>query len=307
MLFQTQSLNGFEIIDIFTKIFILAIFFVMLLVCNQFFVLFYKQKSSSDIESVDRRVIYINFRFFMIYFFSIFYFFSSELNLFIGGSTFIITIAGLGSTIFLSNIIGRLYIYVTRPFWIGELISVKGNVGIVQKIGLNFTVLKTIDKSFLIIPNDLLINATVLNTKNIVINEIKKKNTQAQLKGVTNALAKQINKNSFSIPSFFENRIGNALGQEGIYKFPICVEIELNVTNPPLNIAMLTEKFENVTESFTPIFGFKPKFFFGNNKFRQDVYFILTTNDVHSIYRNYSHFLEFLAAEIYSDLPQTYN
>ena len=70
---------------------------------------------------------------------------------------------------------------------------------------------------------------------------------------------------------------------------------------------MLTEKFENVTESFTPIFGFKPKFFFGNNKFRQDVYFILTTNDVHSIYRNYSHFLEFLAAEIYSDLPQTYN
>ncbi|MFX0137704.1 MAG: mechanosensitive ion channel domain-containing protein, partial [Candidatus Hodarchaeota archaeon] len=67
---------------------------------------------------------------------------------FIVGTMAILAAAlGIASTSVASNIIGGLYIIITRPFHVGDFIRTQRTEGIVEEIGLNYTKIIRIDKT----------------------------------------------------------------------------------------------------------------------------------------------------------------
>ena len=59
---------------------------------------------------------------------------------------------------------------------------------------------------------------------------------------------------------------------------------------------------DQVLRSFTPVFGFEPRVYFGDCISHQDLHVILTTSEVKKIFDNYSLFLEALTIAIYPHL-----
>ena len=71
-------------------------------------------------------------------------------------------VIGFASQNILGNIIAGLYLAVTRPFKMGDRVSVFGNTGIVFDIGLLYSKLKSDEGDVIIAPNLSMISTTVV-------------------------------------------------------------------------------------------------------------------------------------------------
>ena len=67
----------------------------------------------------------------------------------------------------LSNLIGGISIVLDRPFQIGDFVAVDAMSGTVEDIGLRSTRLRTLDDTVVIMPNDKVINNSVINYSKI--------------------------------------------------------------------------------------------------------------------------------------------
>lgn len=63
----------------------------------------------------------------------------------------------------LSNLLGSFIIFIDKPFKAGELISVDGITGTVEKVGFRSTRIRTLDKSLVTVPNKKLIDNPLNN------------------------------------------------------------------------------------------------------------------------------------------------
>lgn len=63
----------------------------------------------------------------------------------------------------LENLLASFMIFFDKPFTVGDLVSINGNVGTVDKIGFRSTRLRTLEKSYLTIPNLLMVNNVLDN------------------------------------------------------------------------------------------------------------------------------------------------
>ena len=79
----------------------------------------------------------------------------------------VISVAGLALSLALQNILANLFsgitLLFTRPFGEGDYIAVGSTSGVVQRIGLFYTVIDTYDKQVLSIPNSTVTGATLTN------------------------------------------------------------------------------------------------------------------------------------------------
>lgn len=79
----------------------------------------------------------------------------------------VISIAGLALSLSLQNILANLFsgitLLFTRPFAQGDLVELGTNTGVVQRIGLFYTVIDTPDKRMISIPNSDVTAASVVN------------------------------------------------------------------------------------------------------------------------------------------------
>jgi small conductance mechanosensitive channel len=71
-------------------------------------------------------------------------------------------VIGFASQNILGNIIAGLYLAITRPFKIGDKVTVFGNTGIVFDIGLLYSKLKSEEGDIIIAPNSSMISTTVV-------------------------------------------------------------------------------------------------------------------------------------------------
>lgn len=71
-------------------------------------------------------------------------------------------VIGFASQNILGNIIAGLYLAITRPFKMGDKVSVFGNTGIVFDIGLLYSKLKSEEGDIIIAPNLSMISTTVV-------------------------------------------------------------------------------------------------------------------------------------------------
>ncbi|MCY1539431.1 Low conductance mechanosensitive channel YnaI [compost metagenome] len=63
----------------------------------------------------------------------------------------------------LENLIGSFTIFIDKPFTVGDLVKVDGVEGTIEKVGFRSTVLRSTDKTTLIIPNRSMIDGVLEN------------------------------------------------------------------------------------------------------------------------------------------------
>lgn len=63
----------------------------------------------------------------------------------------------------LSNLLGSITIFVDKPFKVGDLISVGGIIGTVEKVGFRSTRVRTLEKSYVTIPNKKMVDTELDN------------------------------------------------------------------------------------------------------------------------------------------------
>jgi small conductance mechanosensitive channel len=74
-------------------------------------------------------------------------------------------VIGFASQSVLGNLISGLYLAITRPFRIGEKVTVFGNTGIIYDIGLLYSKLKTDEGDVILAPNTSMITTTIIIRK----------------------------------------------------------------------------------------------------------------------------------------------
>ena len=71
-------------------------------------------------------------------------------------------VIGFASQNVLGNLISGLYLAITRPFRIGDKVTVFGNTGIIYDIGLLYSRLKTEEGDIILAPNTSMVTTTII-------------------------------------------------------------------------------------------------------------------------------------------------
>lgn len=262
----------------FIPILTLLLFIVVIWICGKFFnlLIIRIQRFSPDLENGLRFLTH----FFQIYLITLGFFtiLGANQEFLLGFSALIVTVIGFASSSVASNIFGGLYLIVTRPFIVGDLIKTQGTVGIVEEIGLNFTRIIKFDRTHVTIPNNNLINASLLNYN------IKKRN-----------------ENRFIDASSF---FGEEVPDLPCVMYRSSVELQLSVLNPPIPITEVKERLNQVCEDFTPVFGIKPRYHFSKYNFRLKVRLLIIARSGYIIFNSWPYFLESITKNIYRELQE---
>jgi MscS family membrane protein len=63
----------------------------------------------------------------------------------------------------LQNLLGSFAIFADKPFVVGDLVRVEGFEGVIEKVGFRSTILRTLDKTLVVIPNKKMIDSPLEN------------------------------------------------------------------------------------------------------------------------------------------------
>ncbi len=158
-------------------------------------------------------------------------------------------IVSFSSAQVIQNFVAGLYLLLTRPFIVGDLIAIGTVEGMVDSISLNYTKIRTMDGLYQFTPNKSIISASIVNYNQ----RVKKKALKED----------QIEKRkSFSVIPSSTRQVR--------YSFNWGVPIG-NLEQDKANIKQICNKYK-------PIFGQEPKFFLINVSHRLKFKFIITTD-----------------------------
>ncbi|MHA2202309.1 MAG: mechanosensitive ion channel domain-containing protein [Candidatus Hodarchaeales archaeon] len=203
----------------------------------------------------------------------------------LGFSTLVAAVVGIASASVATNVFGGLYLIITRPFTVGDLIKTQEAIGIVEEIGLNFTKIIQIDRTSVIIPNSRLLNVSLLNyTTQLPVN--------TDQKGIMKTL------DSINI-------IPIDLFHDRYTKFRSLVEFQLSVINPPISIEVLKQRLDKICEKFSTVYGLQPSYYFGKYDFRQKVYLVITAPDAYTIFNSWPYLMESIAETVFAELQES--
>jgi MscS family membrane protein len=162
----------FTLGELFDKIFlfliILSFFWIILRIIDFVAHVFTYKAFKSENKADDQLVPFLKELFkFIIYFIGFFvllgYVFEvNALSLITGLGIGGIAIA-LAAKESLENLIGSFTIFIDKPFTVGDLVKVDGVEGTIEKVGFRSTVLRSIDKTTIIIPNRAMIDGVLEN------------------------------------------------------------------------------------------------------------------------------------------------
>ena len=204
----------------------------------------------------------------------------------LGFSAILATVIGFASTSIATNLYGGLYLIITRPFRVGDLIQAQEAIGIVEEIGLTFTRIVQLDKTFVIIPNSNLLNVSLLNYS------IRSPSNQEKQEEGLNAL------NTIKVIStelYFDSRS---------IKLRRLIQLQLNAVIPPISINEVNKRLKMVCEKFTPIFGQEPTYYFGKSDYRQNTYLLITAPDAYTIFNTWPYLMESIMETVFAELQE---
>jgi len=207
----------------------------------------------------------------------------------------IATVIGAASISIISNFISGLYILITRPFRVGDLIRTHGKEGIVEEISLNYTKMIQMDRTYVTIPNSNLLDHSLLNY-NIRLPEATKQvefSSKIKLGG-----------RSVLIPDIIPSTLQSLIKYKEIVRYHTKIELRLDLFSPSIPIETVTERLNQVCDEFTTYFGFRPTYYFGKYDFRQELNLIITAPDGYTIFNSWPFFMETITQKIYVDLQQ---
>lgn len=185
----------------------------------------------------------------------------AEINLMI--ATIIGAVVSFSSITAIQNFVAGLFILVTAPFGIADLVSINGVEGMVSEISLNYTKLRTLDKSYVFIPNKNIISALIIN-----YNREMKKNQENRNKLTDISTLKEI---------FSRNEVVRYSFQWGA---------------PLGNLDDAKKKISIVCQQYEPIFGYLTEFFLYTVSHRMEFKFIVFTDNAETILEHVTDFLD---------------
>lgn len=169
---KTKILHEFTLGDLFDKLFlfliILSLFWIILRIVDFVAHVFMYRAIQSENKADDQLVPFLKELFkFIIYFIGFFvllgYVFEvNALSLITGLGIGGIAIA-LAAKESLENLIGSFTIFIDKPFTVGDLVKVDGVEGTIEKVGFRSTILRSTDKTTIIIPNRAMIDGVLEN------------------------------------------------------------------------------------------------------------------------------------------------
>ncbi|MFX1507108.1 MAG: mechanosensitive ion channel domain-containing protein [Promethearchaeota archaeon] len=203
----------------------------------------------------------------------------------LGFSTIVAAVIGIASASVASNVFGGLYLIITRPFSVGDLIKTQDAVGIVEEIGLNFTKIIQIDRTSVIIPNSSLLNASLLNYS-----------TQLPVNNDRKGIMKTLDSIHVLPIDLYLDRYT---------KYRSLIEFQLNVISPPIPVEALKQRLDIVCQKFSTVYGFKPSYYFGKYDFRQKVYLVITAPDAYTIFNSWPYLMESITETVFAELQES--
>ncbi|MFV2015421.1 MAG: mechanosensitive ion channel family protein [Candidatus Heimdallarchaeota archaeon] len=215
--------------------------------------------------------------------------FNVDPNFLLGSSAVIATAIGFSSTQVAANIVGGLYIIATKPFGIGDLITIFGKSGLVLEIGLSYTKLLQLDKTIVTIPNSQLLNATLLNSNISMAHEHKVRDQAKSLK---------FTKVSLTLP----DSLLDTFESKELIRYSSTVQLKLNQLTPPIPLIEVKKRLDKVCTEFVDVFGFRPRYYFGSHVFRQDTHLVVTTLEVDTLFEHYPAFMEAMMVEVFKEI-----
>lgn len=204
----------------------------------------------------------------------------------LGFSAILATVIGFASTSIATNLYGGLYLIITRPFRVGDLIQAQEAIGIVEEIGLTFTKIIKLDKTIVIIPNSNLLNVSLLNYS------IQLPPDQEKVEGGLNALdAIKV----LSTELYIDSRY---------IQFRRILQLQLTAVTPPISVTKVNKRLTKVCEKFTPIFGQEPSYYFGKSDYRQNTYLLITAPDAYTIFNTWPYLMESIMETVFAELQE---
>jgi hypothetical protein len=213
--------------------------------------------------------------------------FDVDPELIVSTSTLVATAIGFASTSIAANLVGGLYLIVTRPFGVGDFINTQGCEGIVAEIGLLYTKLMQFNKTIVTVPNSSLLTSSVLNSNIMLMKDPKSWNTEK----------------TYSLPGLVSKTFTAPFKQEEIVRYSTKIEVSYSAIDPPIDTKQLESRISKILDNIADtLFGFPIEYYLGNYTYRQEVYFIITASDANRLYENYFDFLEQLWKGIFPEL-----
>lgn len=214
----------------------------------------------------------------------------------LGGSALFVTVIGLSSSMIGANAMGGLYILITRPYGVGDIISVSNQVGLVTEITLNYTKVLRLNRKVVLIPNGNIVNSMLVNTKTFVKHtHIEPDQPSSGEKGHNGSIVFNLPNITVSMGEQFLDR----LSTPNLVNFHMSVEYRPELLVPSASIDQIGGEVEKICAKYHTIFGYKPEFFYPDLFFRLSVSLVIVTTDTSLIYNHYSDLLEDLNKAIY--------
>ncbi len=210
---------------------------------------------------------------------------SSYLNVFIDPAWFISasaligTAVGLATAQSLSNIIAGFYILFTRPFHVNDYVKIGNVEGLVEEVSMNRTRLRAPDGTVLLIPNNQILNSTLINYR---LNRLEAEKILAE------------SEEESSSRKLTDQLVELIKSHKPIYKysFELPIRVDWNLSNVKKAISKICGEWES-------IFHYKPVYEFTATDFSKNVFTIsLITDNAELILEKKNSFLEALTSEI---------
>jgi hypothetical protein len=164
-------------------------------------------------------------------------------------------IIGFASTEIVTQIIAGIYLIVSRPFTVNDLVRIQNIEGLVIEISLNHTVIKQFDNTLMLIPNKILLEAQILNFTMDIKNELKI-NKQADPNSEANSKAKG-KKGKFQVQNLTKliGDLAEFVHEDEItqYVFDIDIDFDKDPT-------WVMEQLDAVCEMYKKVYYRKPRF-----------------------------------------------
>jgi len=197
--------------------------------------------------------------------FLIIYIFNLPMEQIFGLSAFLGAIISFGSTKSISNFIAGLYIMLTHPFGVDDIIELEDEIrGQVVEISLNYTKIRTVNNIFHLIPNENFLKANIIIFR------------QKLQRNIGTTEASSLKKSRFRSLKEYALR----LIEEDVVWYTFTWGAPLG------NLKQSKLKLQEVCDIYAGVFGFTPEFFLYTMGYRMQFKFIVVTHSSEILIQN---------------------
>lgn len=181
----------------------------------------------------------------------------------IGVSVLLGSVVSFASVQAIQNFMAGVFILITRPFGIQDFIALGSIEGVVVEISLNYTKIRTIENTYVFVPNKQVLGSEIINYNRKIPTKLDKNTKLAQVR--------------------FVNKFFEVSNRE-------VVRYTFEWGAPLGNLVEAKESIESVCLRYEQIFGERPTFFLNNVSHRMEFIFVVLTDDAEKIIQHITDF-----------------